>query len=936
MKRRFGCRVGFRRRPFAVVAAGLLLAACQPSFEERLSSAQRYVAGGDYAAAIIELKNALREVPDDPGARVLIADASYHLADFPAAADEYTRALELGDDSVHNWIGLSKALLRMGRAAEALERVQPNLDEASDDPEELVALAHIYATLGNAEDARTLFERALALDAGTVDALLGLAVLAAGREDIPEAMRLVDKAIEADPTAPRPWLVRGNLEQVRGNTESAVEAYQQAVSREQPTMPLADRFDTRAALASAAIDAEQFEVARAELPRLELMFPGIPTLSFLRGQLAFAEGDAETATSELQRYLADVPDDLRAHAVMGAISFRQNYYSQAERYLERAVRGDVGGEMARRLLAETRIRLNRPGDAIDLLGADRDIATADPELLGMLGRAEFDAGNREAALGYLEQARQAAPTDPQINLLYATAMIAEGRNDEAIAVLDDIPGDADTFEHRREFLLIVAHVRSGEIARANAAALELIESHPEDAVAHALVGSFKRGTGRSDEALAHYHDALRFDPANQSALFGLASIAMESGDTATAEQSLSAILDDYPADMSALSMLAQILVPRREFEAFDSRLAAAMESAPQSPGPPLLKARFDLLRGDPDSSLDTLRVARERFPDLASLRHVEGLALLQLGRMESALVSLARAAAAAPENSGYQLDLALARLDTADFSGARDAVEVYRTLQPEDPTGLAVEIDALIGDRLFADAHRVLDGYDAADADAELVESILRGDLALAEGKADLAVEFFESVSRSQWNHDIVLKLAAAYQAAAVTTTRALELLERWLAENPGDAVVRRAYGQMLHAGGDSSQAIAEYEKVLEANANDPVALNNLAWEYAQAGRDGALELAEQAYDLRRDHGSIADTYGWILHLDGESRQALGVLRRAVELSPDNGDIQYHLAVVLAELGQTSEANRILTRLLESDLRFSSRDEAATFAESME
>lgn len=934
MRRRFGCRAGFRRRPCVVAAAGLLLAACQPSFEERLSSAQRYVADGDYAAAVIELKNALREVPDDAGARVLIADASYHLADFPAAADEYTRALELGDDSVHNWIGLSKALLRMGRAAEALERVQPNLDEASDDPEELVALAHIYATLGNTTDARTLFERALALDSGTVDALLGLAVLAAGQEDIPESMRLVDRAIEADPTAPRPWLVRGNLEQVQGNMESAIEAYQQAVSREQQTMPLADKFDTRAALASAAIDAEQFDIARAELPRLELMFPGIPTLSFLRGQLAFAEGDAKTATNELQRYLADVPDDLRAHAVMGAISFTQNYYSQAEMYLERAVQGDVGGEMARRLLAETRIRLNRPGDAIDLLGADRDIATADPELLGMLGRAEFDAGNREAALAYLEQARQAAPTDPQTNLLYATAMIAEGRNDEAIAVLDTIPGEADTFEHRREFLLIVAHVRSGEIARANAAALELIESHPEDAVAHALVGSFKRGTDRSDEAVAHYRDALRFDPANQSALFGLASIAMESGDTAAAEQSLSSILDDYPADMSALSMLAQILVPQREFEAFDSRLAAAMESAPQSPGPQLLKARFDLLRGDADASLDTLRVARERFPDLASLQHVEGLALLQLGRIESALVSLARAAAAAPENPGYQLDLALARLDTADFSGARDAVEVYRTLRPEDPTGLAVEIDALIGDRLFADAHRVLDGYDAADdADAELVESILRGDLALAEGKADLAVEFFESVSQSQWNRDIVLKLAAAYQSAARTT--ALEPLERWLAENPGDAVVRRAYGQMLHAGGDSSKAIAEYEKVLEANANDAVALNNLAWEYAQAGRDGALELAEQAYDLRPDHGSIADTYGWILHLNGDSGRALDVLRRAVELSPDNGDIQYHLAVVLAELGQTTEATRILTRLLESDLRFSSRDEAATFAETM-
>jgi putative PEP-CTERM system TPR-repeat lipoprotein len=918
-------------RPVIFMLLCAAMQGCQPSFEERISSAETYLSTGEYAAAIIELKNALREAPDDAKARELIANASYHVADFETAADEYARALELGRETVDNWIGLGESLLRTGRAVEAFERVQPNLDANSSNPKELVALAHLYASLGNTAEAGTLFQRARVADSRSVDAHIGLAVIAASNSDFAGAYKLLDEAITADPASPRPWLVRGNLARVQLDNAAAVKYFRKAVSLEVPSTPLAEKLDARSALTSTAIEVEDFDLARRELAALEPLAGGSPAMFFLRGRLAFAEGDADAAARELTQYLSVVPGDLRAHAVMGAISFTQSYYSQAEMYLQRAVNGEAGGEAARRLLAETQLRLRRPESAIDLLADDGASGSADAELLGLLGRAQFSAGNSAEGLAYLSQALEAAPDDLNTRLLYVSALIETGRNAEAIEQLESMQstGGAD---YRREVLLIVARNAAGDTAAALAAADELLAAYPNDASVRAVVGSFKRGLGRNDEAINHFKDALSIDSSNESALFGLASVSMEQGEVVDAERALVRLLDQSPANVAALAMLANILEQNNDLEAIDRRLAAAIEAAPNLPGPQLLKARFDLFQGNAELALRTLQVARDKFPELASFRHLEGLALLQLGRTEYALSSLARAAADDPATPQHHLDLALARLRVSDYAGATDAMENFRELRPEDAVGLSVLIGALIRAERLEDAANALNDYVPPDENAANVQAVLRGDLAMARNDVGRAVELYEQASTQLWNRSVVLRLSTAYREAG--SADATVPLERWLSENPDDAAARRAYAQLLQEQGDGEQAIALYQRVLESNSNDPVALNNLAWEYAQNGKEGALELAERAYELRPDIGSIADTYGWILYLEGRSDDAVNVLREAVELSPNNGEIQYHLAMALAKTGDMGEARMLVDELIESGVNFPSRRAALAFAES--
>jgi thioredoxin-like negative regulator of GroEL len=58
-------------------------------------------------------------------------------------------------------------------------------------------------------------------------------------------------------------------------------------------------------------------------------------------------------------------------------------------------------------------------------------------------------------------------------------------------------------------------------------------------------------------------------------------------------------------------------------------------------------------------------------------------------------------------------------------------------------------------------------------------------------------------------------------------------------------------------------------------------------------------------------------------------------LEKAARRSPKNGDIRYHLAAGLAEVGEKSRARRELTALLDSGKEFSEKTAAQALLEQL-
>ncbi|WP_177193224.1 tetratricopeptide repeat protein [Desulfomicrobium apsheronum] len=125
-----------------------------------------------------------------------------------------------------------------------------------------------------------------------------------------------------------------------------------------------------------------------------------------------------------------------------------------------------------------------------------------------------------------------------------------------------------------------------------------------------------------------------------------------------------------------------------------------------------------------------------------------------------------------------------------------------------------------------------------------------------------------------------------------------------------------------LHRGqfGPEYAAEAIYRKLLDRHPDLLPAANNLGYLLATAQAPTPLQLSEAlALATKASAGgdpSALDTVGWVHYRLGDKDAALQFLRKAHESLPEDPAVTYHLARVLADLGQTGEARGLLTTLL--------------------
>ena len=918
-------------RKLLIACLLLAVAACQPAPEERFGRAQAYFDEHEYRAAIIELKNLLQHQPEYPRARFLLARASYQLADFATAAAEAERALSQGLIESDVWFELGRALLAQGDATAVLERVVPNLPAETAPPEHLVMLGDTFLALGNRGEAAEHYLRALNHDASNAGALIGQAVIARQNGDLERAEELMEKAVEMNPTSDRAWRARGNFLRTLRRPGDAAEAYDRAISHETAATPLADALMARVNRVSALLDAGDVEHAAQRLGQLQSAYPKHPIIRLLTGRVAYAQEDYEVAEGELREYLADVPNDLRGFALLGAVNFSQNHLQQAEMYLQRAVRANVGGGAAARLLAETQLRLNKPGEAMSSLSTFGEEAEQDPVLMALYGRIHLGLGETASALEYFERGAAAAELDPAVRLSLAAGFFSAGDYDRAVELLETMPATGDS-RYRREVLMMAAHIRDGSKEKAIAVGEDLIARNPDDATAHATVGVMRQTLGDVAGARKAFENALRIDAGNRVAGFALSRLEIGLGNLDAAERLLRNTLANDPAYLPALTVLADLLARQQRLDEFEPLVSAAIAIDTDNVVPRLLQIRVDLLRGDPNGAIAKIVEARKRFPDDPGLLHAEGLARVQLGQSEIALARLREAANLDRNDPRFQLDLAALSIESGDTRLALEAIQRYRELKPNNYAGLAIHVAALSRNGRFDLAREEIERFRVRHPD-QLGLSVLAGDVEMAAGDAEAAAQAYEIASRQNWTRALAIRLARAYQLSQ--PDNATLPLVRWLEENPDDMEVRRVYGQVLETKGHTSEAIAEYERLLRSGGEDPVVLNNLAWHYATLGREEAVELARRAHELAPDNGSITDTYGWILFQRGDVEAALPLLEKAAEQSPNNPEIKFHLAAAYARKGNEAKASEVISAALESDEPFPSRADAEELAKSL-
>ena len=106
------------------------------------------------------------------------------------------------------------------------------------------------------------------------------------------------------------------------------------------------------------------------------------------------------------------------------------------------------------------------------------------------------------------------------------------------------------------------------------------------------------------------------------------------------------------------------------------------------------------------------------------------------------------------------------------------------------------------------------------------------------------------------------------------------------------------------------------------------MALNNVAWIYAELNDPKGVKYGKAAFDLAPSNPSIADTYGWALVKAGQTQKGLNILQQASVQAPTVGDIKYHVAYAYHKLGKNKEAVIELKYLLKTVKNFENKKQA--------
>ena len=643
-------------------------------------------------------------------------------------------------------------------------------------------------------------------------------------------------------------------------------------------------------------------------------------------RLGVASEEWVTAQRHLQEILKQNPNHRQAQMLLGSVHKESGNLGQAEMYLSAVVASTPGNDDARRLLAETRLALNRATEAREVLTPIIGDENADPRTLAMAATASTRLGEFDTAVDLLKRGIEQSPDSMALRLQMAYAHFQSGNADEARAIIESLPQDIDLeSEFRRDMLAALMAIADGNAESGVASATAIVDRWPDRADAHSVLGFARAMAGNRPGARQSFEEAASLAPQQTGPMWFLAQLDEAEGKLDAAARRYQAIIEQAPDNASALLAMARVAARSEDPEGAIDYLERANEADPGMVPSRQMLALIHMGDGDYAKAEDVISDAVRIDPDNAELHNILGLSQYSQAEYREAGFSFERAISLDASVQRYRLNLARAlekgagmraaetsltqtrdqsmahlpsgvmlaglRMEQGDHEGALEISERLKGLHPDEaePYALEGEIRAKMND--LAGAVRA---YDQA-----LAKELL----------GRYAVRAFQHRNRAELDDDIAPLLA-------------------YLDARPLDSDVRMLLAQAYQVKNDRSNSISQYEQVLEADPGNFVAANNLAWAYFREGDARAEQAARLAYRLQPENGSVVDTLGWILSNNGQHGDAVRLLREAVEIADGKPEVRFHLAAALAKAGESSEAKRILRDVLADDDSFSSRIEA--------
>ncbi len=453
--------------------------------------------------------------------------------------------------------------------------------------------------------------------------------------------------------------------------------------------------------------------------------------------------------------------------------------------------------------------------------------------------------------------------------------------------------------------------------------------------------------GFNEEALASARRWVKLDDEDDEALLYVAQLYLRTGEVRKSRRSFEKLLkrDREPADERLLALIpflsredaslsyelmlklarpykdsaeANYAVAVMALQAGDSKAASerarkAFEIEPDWVKPHLLYARAMLLSGDEEGAIDyTSRLVGDDPDPDPEARLELAIMLLSVGRDDDALSQVNQILLEQPARSDALRLMAIINFRLDRLGAAR--ADFQDLLETGHYTMDALYYLGRIADR-NSELEQAVRYYSQVTRGSNAIISQRRAAGIMAQmGEEEEALEHLSAFAGINPNFALdMLQAQAQLLSSMERFPEALEYYDKVVAYRPDSEGAYLGKAELLLLMGRLDDAIDLYRKTAKRWPDSAMTLNALGYTLADRTDqyDEAAKLIQKALELDPESAAIIDSWGWVLHRQGQHDEALIHLERAYERFRDP-EVASHIVEVLWALQRHDDAETTL------------------------
>ena len=524
----------------------------------------------NFDAARQRIQRQFQKNPDSPVAHFLEGKILASEGKWDGAETEAKKAIQLDPNFSSAYSLLVQAYRATNKLPQAVSQLQALLSKNPNNKSALMTLGLVYGEMKDYPKERDAYEKLLAISPNYVPALNNLAFLDAEHlSDLDKALELARKARDLQPQDPLVGDTFGWVLYKRGDYQQALASLQESAEKA-PDTP-----EIQFHLGMTAYMMGQTDLATVALKRAASATNDFPGKDESKRRLALLESGTgaspELSISQLEAMTKEEPNDVVSQMRLGEAYEKQGASDRAAAAFEQALKSNPKLATAVIKLAQLNAGpLQNKEKALAYAKKARELAPADPQVAGILGKVAYQSGNFTWSYSLLQEAVRQRQNDPSILDGLAWAAYSLGKTDEAREAMQKVvtagPDSSEAGDAKKFLAFTALDQNPKELMAAETEVQKELKSNPEYVPALMAQAALDAQHGQIKPATETYIDVLRRLPDFAPAQKRLAMLYAQDPSTVAAAYDLAAkARKTLPGDPELSELLGRLSYEKKEY-----------------------------------------------------------------------------------------------------------------------------------------------------------------------------------------------------------------------------------------------------------------------------------------------------------------------------------------------------------------------------------